>query len=495
MAGAGIEGEELKKLVKMGKKQPLSFAFCPGTKNDHIILIDRRKKPEAIARVAKKEGAGNKVAFGTFVVNSSTMELTCERVVPAMAKTLKKYLKSQKVIVDVLILDMDGHVLDRDEENEPDGPVLREAEETPQAESEPSDPTPTAADLAQRLKAINPVISKAPEASAKALKKAVALSVSQIKSGDLEAASKTVAALDAAAEKLRLAERALPAEPEAKAKPAAEDPRALAVRAKALRDIIGDIADPAGAKLTKALGDTIARIKSGDLASADALLTRIEAAASKSAQTGGTPSPESAKWVSAESRLQPVIDRLAQEGRGDLDAINRFFNLAKEQAAAGNFDKALAAVSHVAGLVKQAAAETTTAATRDNMVAYTKTRLDWISTRSGLRRELEGLKSAIDKTTAGIEGLEDVPTKSGGLLANLDGIDSSLENTLEQLANTPDGDQREGLKTSARRIVDDYRAVLDTDFFKAVDDNGFLKTSIRANALGSLQAVSAALES
>jgi len=501
MASAGIEGEELKKMVMMGKKRPLSFAFCPGKKNDHVILIDRRKEPELIAKAAKKEGSGSKVAFGTFEVKSDTMELTCGQVIPALGKTLKKYLKSQKVIVKILVLDAEGNVLERDEEGQPDDTSPVAIADTPPVEATPAEPVSDAKDIARRLKAISPTISKATGTSAGSLKKAMALAVSQIKSGDLVAAEKTLAALEAAAEKLGQAEDATPAEPESTANSSAEEASALAAQAKALRDILDKTSEPARTKLTKALAAAIARIKSGDLAAADALLKKIGVAAKKTAETDRPFSPEAAKWADAETRLQPVIDKLMQEGRGDLDAINRFFNFAKEQAAAGNFDKALAAVARVAGLAKQAATETTTVAAReaqeaapDNVTAYTKTRLDWIKTRSGLRKELEGLKSAIDKTTAGIEGLEDVPARSGSLLTNLDSIDSSLEDTLEKLVQTPDGDRREGLKTSARKIVGDYRAVLDTDFFQAVDNNGFLNTSIRANALGSLQAVSAALE-
>lgn len=505
MADARLEGDELRKLVLMGKKRTLSFAFCPGPKNDHTMLIDRKKKPEVIGRIAKSEGAGNKVAFGTFVVNSKTMELTCEKVVPAMAKVLKKYLKSQKVLVNVLILDEDGNVLERDEEDLPEDQSLDGTGDGPEdgvATEDNADPSDgddaqsplDARELAARLKAIQPAIAAAPDPVADKLRKAVAMAVSQIKSDDLEAADKTVAALEAAATKLGGA-----SDGEDSA-PAAPDPRALVARAKTLKEAIGGIAGPAGEKLTKAMGSAISQIKSGEMAIADGLLTRIEAAVNKITGDGAEQSPEAAKWATAESRLQPAVDTLMQEKRGDLDAINRFFNFAKEQAAAGNYDKAIAAATRVAGLIKQAGTEPAAArdaqdAIPDNVVAYTKTRLSWINTRTGLRKELAGLKTAIDKATAGINGLEEVPTKSGVLFDYLDGIDSNLEDTLEQLVETSNGDQRESLKSAARKIIDDYRSVLDTDFFQAVDSNGFVNTNIRANALSSLREVSAALES
>lgn len=438
MADAKLEGEELRKLVLMGKKRRLSFAFCPGPKNDHTILIDRRKKPEVIAKVAKKEGAGNKVAFGTFVVKSKTMELTCERVVPAMAKLLKKYLKSQKVLVNILILDEQGAVLERDEEDLPEDPASSPDEKTPDAvdardESEETTeaPGPDAAGLAGRIKTLQAAIAAAPDAAATKLKKVAALAVSQIKSGDLESADKTIAALEGAvARQDQAGKSAAQSDPSPETGATAPEPRALAARAKALLGVIAGVAGPAGEKLSKALGIAVKQIKGGDLRAADALLARIETATSGGAETSTAPSA-------------------AQEAQ---DAIPR------------------------------------------NVVAYTKSRLGWIKARTGLRQELEGLKLAIEQATAGVEGLEEIPAKSDILFSYLDGMDSSLEDTLEQLVETADGTQRETLKSAARKIIDDYRGVLDTDFFKAVDDNGFASTSIRANALGSLQEVSAALE-
>lgn len=526
MADAKVEGEELKKLIRMGKKRQMNFAFCPGPKNDHLMVIDRRKKPEVIGKVAKKEGAGSKVAFGSYVLNSKTLELTCERVVPAMAKILKKYLKSQKVLVNVLIMDMDGNVLDRDAEDLPDDPSLADddttaqdpeddqdgddaakADDTGPAEADDAEPRPVASELVQRVKAVQSAIAAAGGASGGTLKKAVVLAVSQIKADDLVAAEKTLTALETAVAKLDQAAKNQPQErpqeeSKADADPAQPDATALTAQAKSLRDAIGAINGPAGETLAKALAKAARLLQSGDLPTAAALMARIETGIDREAGNGQSPaSPEAAKWASAEARLQPLVDKMMQERRGDLATVNRFFDYAKDQAAAGNFDKAMAAASRIANLVNQAETETTTAAARaaqeavpDNVVAYTKTRLAWIKTRSGLRQELQGLKSAIDTATAGLDGMEQVPAKSAVLFDYLDDIDGTLEDTLEQLVEAPDGDQRQSLKTAARKIIDEYRGVLDTKFFQAVDDNGFVATSIRADALSSLQEVSAALD-
>lgn len=580
MAEAKVEGDALKKLVKLGKRQPMAFAFNPGPKNDHTMVVDRRKKAEVIAKQAKKEGAGNKVAFGTFVLNKKTMELTCERTIPAMAKVLKKYLKAQKVVVNVVIMDAQGNVLESEIEDLPEDPSMddddadfeAETEDAPadaapseaqaepetgadakadaqaappqqdrqdapaedgKAEAEPAqeskaeaDPAGDRAALASRLKAVQPAISGAQDAVAAKLKKAAAMAVAQIKSGDLAAADKTVTAIEKAVARLGDAPSGAAAQTPPQDRKAGEDPqaagpdlRALAARAGALKEVIVGMQGAPGEKLTNALGSAARMLKAGDLAGAEILLGRIEAAVNKvseaaqadtaatdaAAQADAPPAPEdaagAAKWQAAEARIQPEVDRLMQEKRGDLAAINRFFNYAKDQAEAGVFDKALAAAARTEALIKQAAelqgssaAQEAEAAIPHNVVAYTKTRLAWIRTRGDLRKDLESLKSAIDKTVAGIEGLEQVPAKSGVLFDYLDDIDTSLEETLEKLVETADGDGREKLKAQARKIIEDYRGVLDTDFFKAVDKNGFANTSIRASALASLKDVSAALE-
>lgn len=547
MADQKVEGEELKKLIKLGKKKTLSFAFCPGKKNDHTMLIDRRKKPEVIAKIAKKEGEGSKVAFGTFEVKAKTMELTCEKVVPALAKVLKKYLKSQKVQINILVMDASGNVLESDIEDLPDDPTMDEddadeggdegiaagdetgpaeqaeedapAAEAPQEEEAVAAAGPTATELASRLKAVQPAVASAPEAVAGKLKKAAAQAVALIRSGDMEAAERTVAALEKAVERLQGAAAESPPTPPAtdaaetaNAGDAAAETRRLVARAGALKGVIADLPEPAGGKLTTALTSAAKRLRAGDLAGAGDLLGRIEAAVNKirtAPPADATPEaatapddPQQAKWQMAEARLQPAIDKLIAEKRGDLAAINRFFGYAQEQAGAGNYDKALAAATRVAALIKAAASAETTAAAAEareaapeNVADYTRSRLNWIKTRQTLRSDLETLKKAIDAATSGVEGMEDVPSRSGVLFDYLDDIDSTLEDTLEQLVETPDGDRRDGLKRAARGIIADYRGLLDTEFFKAVDHSGFARTNIRSGALAALQEVSAALES
>lgn len=539
MAVSKVEGEELRKQIQMGKKRTMSFAFCPGKKDDHVMMVDRRLKPEILRKAAKNEGSGVKVAYGTFELKGKTLTLSCLLTVPAMAKILKKYLKAQKMTMDIVILDATGEVVDSvvenlDEDDTDNSPAQKEAtpeddspapsaeidqQSPPEAKTEQPDDSPgegeqlSAKALAERIKALQPALAGAPDA----LKKVLGTAVEQIKNGTLQAADRTITALEKAADKIGQSAPTSdnPAQQDAKkeTQPAQEnqpDARALAARASALREVIAGIAGPAAGKLGTALTNVVNQIKASNLEAADALLGKIEAAANKTMEAAGEArkqvqeaaktDPAAAKWQAAQAKLQPMVEKMIAEKRGDLGAINRFFNFAKEQAEAGSFDKALAAAGRLAGLLKEAAAATTTAEVKnaesdipDNMVPYVKSRLSWIKTRSDLQQELSTLQSAIHSAVADIDGLEQVTSKTGVLFDYLNDIDTDLESTLEKLVESPDGTARESLKKSAMSIVANYRNVLDSDFFKDVDNNGFVKTNIRATALKSLDEVSEAL--
>jgi hypothetical protein len=297
MADGKLDSEELKKLIKRGRKQRLPLAFCPGAKDDNILLIDKRKKPDVLARAARKQGTGNKVAFGTFTVEGKVLELTCEHPLPALAKNLKRHLKKEKIRLNVVVLDMSGSVLESDIEELPDDPSWDDdaggdadgdagaATDVAASPADPAEPTTGpagAAPLVARLKALHPGIIAAPQGPAGKLQKAVALAVALIKSGNMAKADATIAAIEAAIAKLA-ASAATPAETPAGATPATApaDLRQLAGRAKALQSAIAGISGPANSKLAAALNTAIGHIKARELATAETLLGRIEDAAGK----------------------------------------------------------------------------------------------------------------------------------------------------------------------------------------------------------------------
>lgn len=480
MANMKVEGADLRKLLKMGAQKTMSFAFCLDAKNNHTLIVDPRKPPEVLAKAAKAEGSSPKIAFGTFVLDGKILELTCVLTVPNLAKILKDYLQAQKFPLKVAILDEDGNLLEGDSEDDVTTAKFSQPDVTA------SDDTRQLAEpLAKRLKALQSPMAAAPAK----VKKVFATALTQFRNADYEATDKTVTALEQVATKLAAT----------KPQPAANS-RALVARAKALQERVATLDGPTASKLGSALAIAVKQIKANNPEAAAALLGKIETAANATMPPPATPNPAADKWAQDLMRLQPRFDKMIAEKRGDLSAMIRFFNFAKDQANAGNYKKALAVADRLTALLSEAEMSNTSAAVQeadavipDDVVAYIKSRLAWIKTRATLQKELATIKSEIDKKVAGIEGLEQVPSKSSGLFKYLDGIDSGLENTLEQLTETARGPARDRLKTSALQIIATYRDVLNTPFFKDIDKNGFVKTSIRATALISLEDVSTSL--
>ena len=99
-----VRGAELKKLLKSAEKAPIAFAYSVGkSPKDDYFGVDKRKPPKVLFKKAQEEGPNKKVAFGTALVKDKALCLTCEREVPSLAEKLKKYLKTEKVGLDVRI--------------------------------------------------------------------------------------------------------------------------------------------------------------------------------------------------------------------------------------------------------------------------------------------------------------------------------------------------------------------------------------------------------
>ena len=112
-------------MLKKARKQPIAFAFSPGkSEEDSYLGMDHRKPAKMLGKDAKEQGEGNKHAFGTAVLDGKLLILTCEREMPSLAKRLKKYLGTQKVKVNVQVLDASGNLLEEDVEDLPDDPEL-----------------------------------------------------------------------------------------------------------------------------------------------------------------------------------------------------------------------------------------------------------------------------------------------------------------------------------------------------------------------------------
>lgn len=545
-----LGGTELKKHIKLAKKMPMAFAWSPGKKGTDVLMLDKRKSGKFLSKAARVVSGNQKVSWGQAEVSGKLMTLTCEKELPQMAKMMKRFMRSEKVMLNILVLDEAGNELESDIEDLPDDPEMDADDATDLddddgdidgADSDDGDAAveddapaeapvaaaaaapesgddvdPRDADLRARLMAMQPPIKEADDRYGDPLKRMFSLAAGHLKSQDYDPCEEIVVKMEAAVASL----------PPPTPKPDI-DPKYLAARVKATNAEIPKVEEKFQTPLEKALKGVVKQIKGKEFSKAETGLDKIDAQLKKlghapavieapapasadpapaapddgaGAQDAGQSNAQEAEWTRTLGELQPRIDALIAGKKGDLAAINRVFGFAQDQANAGDFAKALAAAKKATELIEQGEAMETTAAAAEaaeaapqGVVNFTQHRIEWRKTRDGLQKQIESLKSAIETATAGMDGLEDVSSKTPVLFSYLNRIDSNLEEKLEELVEAPEGGDRDALKRQARSIIDNYRSVLDEPFFKAVDGNGFTSTNIRASALSSLKNVRDAL--
>jgi hypothetical protein len=279
MAEEALLGDELKRMVKIATTRELAFAFNPGKGEDEpFFTMHRTKSPEILGRVAKSEGGGPKSAFGTGMVASKVMSLTCEAVLPGLAKKLKKFLNSQNVKLNVRILGPDGTVLEEDIEDLPDDPE----DVTPPVETglgseegvTPDTPQPDRGPLVERTRTLGARIAGAPEPVAEKLQTALRAAIEQIKAGALVDAGGRLDQIEAVLG--RLPPVTGDVAPQTSPDPDQPDPAALVQRVKAVQGQLPGLPEPSSGNIGKAVVVVLDMLRARDLQRADAALTRIE---------------------------------------------------------------------------------------------------------------------------------------------------------------------------------------------------------------------------
>ena len=526
MGDIALKGEQLKKMVAMAKKRDLNFAYCPGNDpKEDVFVLDRKKKPEIIGRVARAEGTGTKLGFGTAGVKGKVMSLTCERELPQMAKKLKKFLKFEKINMNIIVLDIEGNTLEEDiedlgeDDDQDDGDTQDEAEdgETSAEASEANDDdgdTNEADGNAEQLKQlkaraaqVQAAIKDVPSEAQAPLIKGFKGAVTAMQGGDLKTADDTFTKLESAITKLAGA----PNDAKSGDASAALDnlsavSAALFKRIDALGNaegatklraahtvLDGQIAagDAKKASATaKALGDAIARL-ADQSQTADAAAT--ENADSNADDANADPG---AAFRDARADLEPAILELLNRNVGDVGKMRAVLTYFTEKGEAEDFAGAMKAVPGLKKLIADAEAAEQTAAEADvpqGVVPFVRARLEWIKTRTTLKSEMTKLQNEILAVCQGDE-FPTIANDSKTLFTYLDTLDNRLEDALEALVQEPDGQQREKLKDNARKVLSEYQSELNTPFFQAVDGkNGFKPVNVRGAAVDTLKKVSDAL--
>jgi hypothetical protein len=111
-----------------------------------------------------------------------------------------------------------------------------------------------------------------------------------------------------------------------------------------------------------------------------------------------------------------------------------------------------------------------------------------------MRSEMKKLEQVIVETCKGNPELEPIAQQVSSLSGRLDVFDDRLEDILDQITNTPEGDQRTKLKQQAVNAIRDYQTALQDQFFKDVDaDNGFTNVTVASTATRSLESIAKVL--
>ncbi|WP_299733505.1 hypothetical protein [uncultured Tateyamaria sp.] len=513
MAGIALKGPELKKMVKIAKKRDLNFAYCPGNDpKEDVFVLDRKKKPEVMGRVARAEGTGSKLGYGTARAKGRIMMMTCERELPQMAKKLKKLLKFEKLPMNVIVMDKDGKILEEDiEELEPD-PELdaedddgeeNEADEAAENDEEDDNDPERLKKLTARAQQVKTGIADLPNEAQAPLTKGFGTVLGGLKSGDLDAADNMLTRLEEALEKLA-----------AKGNDAApEDPALARLRQAAdqLEKRIGALENADGAaRLMTAHGMLVGQIGDGDVKKATGTVKALNDALTRAEGQGeaAEQKPEAdavqddnatdagMEWRDARADLEPVALDLLARNLGDVTKLRAVLAYFTEKGEAEDYAGAMKAVPGLKKLIAEAEADQLSAAEKDipaNVVPFVRARLDWVKTRSTLRAELTKLQDAI-VSACDEEEFPDIANASDHLFSYIKNLDGRLENALEALVQEPDGEKREKLKADAAGLLAEFQTELDNPFFQIVDDgNGFKAVNIRAAAMESLGKVRAAL--
>lgn len=208
-------------------------------------------------------------------------------------------------------------------------------------------------------------------------------------------------------------------------------------------------------------------------------------------------SPDAKRWGAIAPALEQLFQKalsLNPENRSQLGAA---WAMATEKAEAGDHAAALQIAARLKTALEAVLAKGGSGTEREipkDVVPFQKSRVLWGATRSTMMKEMSKLESAIVDACAGDPELAPIAAEASELRRRLDVFDARLEDVLDRITNTPEGDERTALKNEARVALKDYSTALQDDFFAEVDnDNGFAQVAVAASARKALEAIAKVL--
>ncbi|MEP4196409.1 MAG: hypothetical protein ABJL99_12325 [Aliishimia sp.] len=459
---------ELEKLVKKARQKPLPFGLCLGKKpEDNVMFLDLKKSPEVMMRKAKAEGETSKVTFGHCDVQGKIMTLSLDgKLLPGMAKNMKKFLSGIKLKMKVVIADPDGNVLEDDGEPEEEG---LENENDDNNEDDAIDDN-TVAD-SENIEAEDNTSDTVEEQVAE----------TENDTQDVDPAAEQWGKISGALTPLvqRFA--------------AGQDPRAAAI-AKAW-DGAEAAAGNGDFKSAMAVAGKLRPILTAPAAAAEPANTSENTDADTATQD--TKDPNAAKWQQIEAAITALYTKAMGNNPPNRSKLEAAWGMAVECAEMGDFTKALTIATRLKPQLDTAAAATTSGQDGEipkDVVPFQKSRILWQSSRKKMFEEVGKLEKAIVDACAGDEELASVAQAASSLTDRLSGFDEKLEDILEQITVTPEGAERSKLKQDAVGAIETYQAALQDPFFQDVDKkNGFVEVKVAATATASLSSIAKVL--
>ncbi|WP_171175061.1 hypothetical protein [Ruegeria sp. HKCCD8929] len=220
-------------------------------------------------------------------------------------------------------------------------------------------------------------------------------------------------------------------------------------------------------------------------------------------QTETAPAPESPapgadKEAKAQAlqRLKEVVMRAAKVGP---EAQKLAANAAKAISAQVKSGDLGAADQALTSLTQQIAALADAPPTPEPKPetpapSLDRVRKDWAAARKtaaqDMRSLIEGMRAAAKDTPE----LAQAPARIARLAQPLKRLDTKLDTLLDQLGKTENPAERKKLSAAARKQIRDHMAIMNSDFFMTVDQNGFAPTRIRSTVSRALRQVNEALK-
>lgn len=337
MGAFDVRGGELKKLIKLAKKQPVNFAYNPGSgPKDDYFGMDRRKPAKVIGKAAKDEGAGTKAAFGTATVEGKILSLSCIRTVPSIAKKLKKYLLSEKIRLNIQVLDESGKVLEAEiEEDLPEDPELAEdgaSQDTGSPGSEAKQPEPQkspqidGSSLRPRLKALGARIQTLETDQARLFAKHYKQLLDLLKTDQFDRLEAGIAKVGQALDKLASA----PPVPEDSADPNRAKWEALQPKIQVILDKAVAAAPDAADKLQAAWAQVTALAAGGEWGKAIAAAKKLVPALQKLSQPAPRPAARQESETQPEAALSRSDGDETETGEAPSDTGSGSFGTARQ---------------------------------------------------------------------------------------------------------------------------------------------------------------------